>query len=122
MAITVKFTKKCRNTLIGAGTIGLSYANLLQKVRTPGHGGADLRGVLNSWHKRRWVDNFERRMPSGQYSQIWRATNLLADEWPVIERAMIELAVAPDLPLGQAFPLPRTAGPVLVGLGLGKAR
>lgn len=104
MAVDLDFAKRTRQILIGAGTTGIRYSELLKKVRTPSHGSPDLRELLKAWKRRKWVDEFIRPMPSGQSARIWRATNLLLEQWPAVNSAVTVLLLAPDLPLGPNAP------------------
>lgn len=99
MAIDVEFAKRTRLILLGAGLEGIRFAALLAKTRTPQHGAADLRELLDAWRARQWVDQFEVTMPSGQHSQIWRGTHLLYNEWPTVEGAILQLVLNPSISL-----------------------
>lgn len=102
MAVDLEYCSRVRHILVAADTRGIPFRELNARVRTPNHPTADLRQVLNAWKKRKWVDNFERVVPtSHQHSQIWRATQLLLDEWPMVQGAVGALLLAPDLPLAQ---------------------
>jgi len=102
MAIDIEYCKRVRHLLIGADVHGISFRDLNARARTPKHPSADLREVLSAWRKRKWVDQFEVIMPSGQASQRWRATQKLFEEWHVIEKGVDALLLAPDLPIEQA--------------------
>lgn len=82
MAISLDWVTRVRNHLIAADVNGLTFKQLLVKVRSPVHPAGDLRTVLNAWRKRKWVDNYEVPSRHGSPSQVWRATQLLIDEWP----------------------------------------
>lgn len=101
MTIDIRYTKRVRAVLIAADVHGLTFAELNQKCRSRQHPTADLREILTAWRVRRWVENFDRITPSGQHQQIWRATQLLLDQWSTVEQAMGVLVLAPHLPLGQ---------------------
>lgn len=101
MAVDLDFCKRVRHVLLGADTYGISFRDLNARSRTPEHPTADLRTVVNAWRRRKWVDQFEVIMPSGQVSQRWRATQLLLEQWPMVEGAIVALLLAPGLPLDQ---------------------
>lgn len=103
MAVNLEYCRRVRHLLIGADTHGISFRDLNARARTPQHPSADLREVLAAWRKRKWLDQFEVIMPSGQASQRWRATQKLFDEWPVIEHGVEALLLAIDLPIEGAI-------------------
>ena len=98
MAIDLDYAIHVRRVLLAAGVMGITFRDLNAKVRTPNHPTADLRLLLRQWEKRRWVDNFE-RYTGQRYSQIWRATQLLFEQWPVVMTTIEALLLAEDLPL-----------------------
>lgn len=99
MAVDIDYCKRVRHLLIGADIHGISFRDLNARARTPRHPSADMREVLNAWKQRRWVDQFEVPMASGQASQRWRATQRLLEEWPLVAGAVSALLLAQDLPL-----------------------
>lgn len=100
MTIDLKYVERVRHLLIAAGAQGVTFQDLNSKVRTPNHPSDDLRKLLQAWRKRRWVDNFERPR-RGHPQQIWRATQLMLDQWPEVSQAIEALVLAPGLPLGK---------------------
>ena len=111
MAIDLIWLARVRRHIIAADVNGLTFKELLKKVRTPQHPTADLREALGVWRKRRWVDNYE--VPStgnGKNKQIWRGTQLLLDEWPVMvatmHAALYDPRVAYTPPAAESAPAP----------------
>ncbi len=103
MAIDLDFAARVRHQLLAAGVVGITFQELNQKVRTRVHPTADLRTLLNAWRRRKWVDHYQQQVQQhgGVPKQVWRATSLLAEQWPSMQGAVEALLLAPDLPLGQ---------------------
>ena len=110
MSIDLRYVERVRHLLIAAGTMGITFQDLNQKVRTPNPPSSDLRTLLEAWRKRRWVDNFT-RPTTGHPIQIWRATQLMLDQWPQVAQALEALVYSPGLPLAQDASASRTSHP-----------
>lgn len=113
MAIDMEFVARVRHVLIAAGTQGLTFQELNQKCRTRNHPTADLRVVINAWQKRRWVDNYRQASQArgGKMREIWRATQLMLDQWPSIVGAVEVLLLEPLQPLAPSRSQTRTSAP-----------
>lgn len=90
------YIKKVRRTLLAANIDGLTQHQLNQKVRTKIFGADDLIYLLEEWEKRNWVQKFRVRQNSHHPSILWRATELLRDDFSV--------SVDGELPTAQTSP------------------
>lgn len=111
MAIDLNFAYKVRQVLLANDLRGITFKKLNERVRSPNHSTADLRQLLAAWQRRKWVDNYTRTTHLRRYSEIWRATFLLYQEWPVVVNAIEQLLLAPDLPWDRASSEQRSADP-----------
>lgn len=117
MTVDLAYVARVRRILLSAETKGITYQDLLKRVRTKQHGTQDLRQVLNAWRKRKWVDNFasHTQLHGGTPKQVWRATVLLENEWPatqaMIRDTIATIALDPSVALEQGASRTQTSPP-----------
>lgn len=100
MTVDLHFVENVRRYLVAADFEGISFRILYQRTRTKRHTSKDLVDLLSAWKKRRWVDEYYRRTRKNQHEHIFRATQLMLDEWPQIKEAMAALVMDSTLQLG----------------------
>lgn len=111
MIVDLRYVEKVRGILIAAELRGITFQDLYSKVRTPNHDSVELRTLLNAWRRRKWVDHFRRYGQGGRPKEIWRATNLIEEQWPPMVQAIQALVYSTGLPLDQDASELRNADP-----------
>lgn len=89
------YATRVRACLLAAGLVGIDQRSLHQKSRTPSYKIKHLLFLLESWKQRRWVDKYTN--PTNRDQTIYRATQLLHDEWFIVLGVVDEALVGPPL-------------------------
>lgn len=79
-----RYRQKLRQILLGAGLDGISQHKLNQKTKTLVWSTDTMIPILDEWERLQWVQKFTIRDRSKRPMTVWRATNLLQENFSVL--------------------------------------